>query len=169
MYALSRILAAAACLVSGGIHLALVPGHTAGTPALAALFAAAGTALSLLGLALALDVGTRQVVRAASGTLAAVLVAYAVDRTVGLPLADAAEHAHGHAAGGADTLHRGARPRRRSRLRARLGRADRIPPGSRLESGPSCRFESLNRRGDAGVGSASSVSSPSWACCGCSG
>ncbi|HVM16155.1 MAG TPA: hypothetical protein VM290_01050 [Gaiellaceae bacterium] len=104
MYALSRILAAAACLVSGGIHLALVPGHTAGTPALAALFAAAGTALSLLGLALALDVGTRQVVRAASGTLAAVLVAYAVDRTVGLPLADAAEHAHGHAAGGADTL-----------------------------------------------------------------
>jgi len=103
MDALLRLVASLACLASGAVHLWLYAGHRADTPELALLLAAAAAGLTLTGAALALGAATGAAAPAAAALLAGALVAYAVDRTVGLPL-DAAAHAHAHAGNEADVL-----------------------------------------------------------------
>jgi hypothetical protein len=94
---IARHVLAVACLVSGAVHLSLVHGHAATQPTLTAAFVAAGALLGLIGM---LALAGRDVAIGALLLLGALVAAYALDRTVGLPLADS--HGEGH--GGADAL-----------------------------------------------------------------
>ena len=80
-----RDLVITACAVSAGIHAALVPAHLAESAAAGSAFAASAAVLA--GLAVVL---TRQPTPAAlavaAGTFAALLVAYALAVTTGLPV-----------------------------------------------------------------------------------
>ena len=80
-----RDLVITACAVSAGIHAALVPAHLAESAAAGSAFAASAAVLA--GLAVVL---TRQPTAAAlavaAGTFAALLVAYALAVTTGLPV-----------------------------------------------------------------------------------
>jgi hypothetical protein len=79
-----RDLVVTACAVSAGIHAALVPAHLAESAAAGSAFAASTAALA--GLAVALTrTPTPAVFVAAAGTFAALLAAYALAVTTGLP------------------------------------------------------------------------------------
>ena len=96
-----RQLSIAACMVSAVVHGLLVAQHAASEPALAAAFLTATGALVVA--AALLHSGTAPAATAAGTAfvLLALVVAYAVDRTVGLPLSTAHGGAH---AGRVDTL-----------------------------------------------------------------
>ena len=90
-----RQLSIAACMVSALVHAALVAQHAGSEPALAAAFLTATGALVVA--AALLHTGAAPAATA-SGTallLAGLVVAYAVDRTVGLPVS--ASHGAAHA------------------------------------------------------------------------
>jgi hypothetical protein len=97
MTSIARHVLAVACLVSGAVHLSLVHGHAATQPTLTAAFVTAGALLGLVGM---LALAGRDVAIGALLLLGALIAAYAVDRAVGLPLAE--RHGEGH--GGADAL-----------------------------------------------------------------
>jgi hypothetical protein len=93
MTSIARHVLAVACLVSGAVHLSLVHGHAATQPTLTAAFVTAGALLGLIGM---LALAGRDVAVGAALLLGGLIAAYAVDRTVGLPLAES--HGEGHGA-----------------------------------------------------------------------
>jgi FtsH-binding integral membrane protein len=97
MPAIARHVLALVCLVSGGVHLSLIHGHADTEPVLAAGFVTAGAVLALAG---TLALTGRDMAIGPLLLLAGLVGAYAVDRTVGLPLATS----HGATHGGADAL-----------------------------------------------------------------
>jgi hypothetical protein len=75
----------AACAISAGIHAALVPGHLDESAGAGIAFLGSAVVLGGLALALTLGVGPRVVVATAL-TLAALLAAYALAITAGVPM-----------------------------------------------------------------------------------
>jgi hypothetical protein len=77
----------ASCAASAGIHAGLVPAHLGESPSLGLAFLA--SALVLIAFALALSVGSAQLVQplapAAALLMAVLITAYGISRTVGLP------------------------------------------------------------------------------------
>jgi drug/metabolite transporter (DMT)-like permease len=86
----ARNVVVAACGASAGVHAALVPDHLAHEPALGVAFAVAAVALAAAAV-LASD-PRRRAGRGVAALLGALIAAYAVNVTVGLPwLADGPE------------------------------------------------------------------------------
>jgi hypothetical protein len=76
----------AACAASAGAHVALVPGHMREAPGVGVAFVVATGLLVAVAVALAIVPDSRAAARCAALLLAALIAAYAVSRTAGLPL-----------------------------------------------------------------------------------
>lgn len=96
-----RQLSIAACMVSALVHGMLVAQHAASEPALAAAFLTATGALLVAAALLHAGEASAATAAGTAVLLFALVAAYAVDRTVGLPLSSAHGSAH---AEGIDTL-----------------------------------------------------------------
>jgi hypothetical protein len=84
---LARNLVIVACAASAGVHAGLVLAHLGEDPKLGVAFALAAVLLLAVTVALVRTNLPRRPAALAGGLLAALIVAYAASRTVGLPLA----------------------------------------------------------------------------------
>lgn len=85
---LDREVGVLACAVTAGVHAGLVPEHAHESAALAASFAAAAVLAAVIAVALRRAAGSAWPPLAAGALFAGLIVAYALSRTVGLPLGE---------------------------------------------------------------------------------